>query len=180
MIIVEGPDGGGKTTLVNKIHKAFELPLAPKASDSLKGPVPNLCRWVDNDLLEWGSKPLAIYDRYPLISEPIYGSAIRGKLPLPMTRSWMRSRTNTMRSLSLVIWCVPPFDVVKANVIDHPGEHMTGVAEDIDAIWSLYAWQSNVWPALSMAYDYDSSSPEAQETHLYNLVRRHVLSWRNF
>lgn len=188
MIILEGPDGAGKTTLLKRINRRFGIPIAERASDSIKGPVDDLCGWVDNDLLNWGRKPLHIYDRYPLISEPIYGSTIRGKLPERMTQSWMRSRLNTFRSMSLVIWCLPPFKIVADNVCGNGeqskdarmSQHMDGVAQNIDAIWHLYSTMTHLWTGPGMTYDYSTPNPGPQDTHLVNVLRRHVNSWRTF
>lgn len=182
MIVVEGPDGGGKSTLIESLQKTLGIPVAPRTwlKDSHSGPVPDLCRWVDEDLLHWGGKPLQIYDRYPLISEPIYGSCIRGEVPRLMSTPWMRARTNTFRSMSIIIWCVPPFDVVAQNVRANPKGHMEHVSEEIDAIWAMYSVQANTWPNLSIHYDYTNTTPDAQNTHLISLLRRHISSWRSF
>lgn len=178
MIIVEGPDGGGKSTLIKRINRRFGIPVATRSSTSLGGPVDDLCGWVDNDLLNWGSKPIHIYDRYPLISEPIYGSIIRGGYHEKMTQGWMRARLNTFRSMSVVIWCLPPMDVVCKNVDDTP--QMDGVKSGITTIWHLYANMTHLWTGPGMTYDYSTNNPAPQDTHLVNLLRRHVNSWRTF
>lgn len=180
MIIIEGPDGAGKTSLARKLHYQLDIPYAPKASDSLEGPVKNICEWVDNDLLSWGSQPVKIYDRYPLISEPIYGPALRGGVPEQMTTTWMRNRTNTFRSMSLVIWCLPPFVNVDENVSQSEDNQMEGVAKNIDTIWSLYATASNMWSGPGMIYDYTAGNTKPRDTHMINLVRRHLTTWKRF
>lgn len=178
MIIVEGPDGSGKTTLLNHISRRLGVPIAPRASDSLKGPVDDLCGWVDDDLLKWGTSPLKIYDRYPLISEPIYGPLLRGDVADRMTQSsWMRARMNTFRAMSLVIWCLPPYTTVIRNVDDEKG-HMDGVKSQITGIWCSYAVMSSSWTGPGMTYDYTSKNPEPQTTHLVNLLRRHINGWK--
>lgn len=181
MIILEGPDGAGKTTLIQRINRRFAVPVAERASDSIKGPVSDLCGWVDNDLLNWGRKPLYLYDRYPLISEPVYGPLCRQNVPERMTQGWMRSRLNTFRSMSLVIWCIPPLETVLKNVGgDGPGKHMDGVAQSISAIWHSYAVMSNMWTGPGMTYNYATDNPGPQDTQLVNVLRRHVNSWRTF
>jgi hypothetical protein len=181
MIVIEGPDGAGKSVLVKKLAKAFDIPIAPRKDRILpdnQGPIDDICGWVDRDILNWGACELAIYDRYPLISEPIYGAAIRGEIPDKMSTGWMRARYNSFRSMSLVIWCVPSYDRVRANV--DKSEQMKGVTDEIDVIWAMYAVQANTWPGVGMTYDYASANAQTQDTHLFNLVRRHQISWRNF
>lgn len=180
MIILEGPDGGGKTSLAERISKRFGIPLAPRASSSIDGPVSDLCAWVDNDLMKWGTTSLQIYDRYPLISEPIYGPICRGSIPDRMSTSWMRRRTNTFRNLSLVIWCIPPAEVVYRNIDDTHEEQMDGVVSYAPAIWSAYTAAAHVWTGSGMTYDYSTHNPEPQMTQLLDLLFRHFNKWRNF
>lgn len=179
VLIVEGPDGSGKTTLVHKLIQEFDISQAPRASDSVEGPVKNLTKWVDDDLLHWGFSPIRIYDRYPLISEPIYGPLIRGSVPDRFTDKWMRSRMNSFRSMSLVIWCIPPFKVVDKNVSESDNQ-MRGVQEDIDAIWHMYAVQAHTWSGNGVIYDYTQENTRPRDTHLVNLIRRHLMNWRYF
>ena len=180
MIILEGPDGAGKTTLLEDLSKRFEIPKGPRASDSEKGPVRDLCGWVDNDLMNWGQRGLRIYDRYPLISEPIYGPLLRGSVPYRMTTSWMRSRLNTLRGMSLVIWCLPDVHTVIRNVEDSGNAQMDGVVSQITSIWNAYAVASNSWTGPGMTYDYTTDNPAPQHTQLLNVIRRHMNSWRHF
>lgn len=180
MIIVEGPDGAGKSTLRERIQEDFNIELGPRASHSTNGPVPNLTKWVDHDLMEWGSSPLKIYDRYPLISEPIYGTIVRGEVDDKFTSSWLRNRINLMRSMSLVIWCLPPLDVVRNNVHDPLDPQMNGVQANIDAIWMLYSMHASMWTGPGMTYDYNHPNQEPRDTQLANLIRRHIISWRHF
>lgn len=178
MIIVEGPDGAGKTTLLKHISRRLGIPMGPRASHSTKGPTDDLCGWVDRDLLKWGTSPLKIYDRYPLISETIYGPILRGSVPDRMAQSsWMRARLNTFRSMSLVIWCLPPSTTVIKNV-DDEREHMDGVKSNITSIWASYAIMSNSWTGPGMTYDYTSNNPDPQTTQLVNMLRRHINGWK--
>lgn len=180
MIILEGPDGGGKTTLLDRLSKRFGLKQGPRASSSIDGPVNDLCAWVDDDLLKWGSSPLRVYDRYPLISEPVYGPICRGSVPDRMTQPWMRNRLNTFRSMSLVIWCIPPAKTVLDNIDDSSDNQMDGVVSYAPAIWSSYAVMSNMWTGPGMTYDYSSNNPDPQLTHMVDIVVRHMNKWRFF
>lgn len=180
MIILEGPDGGGKTTLAERITKRFGLKLGPRASSSIDGPVNDLCAWVDDDLLSWGTTPLQVYDRYPLISEPIYGPICRGSIPDRMSSPWMRRRLNTFRNLSLVIWCIPPANVTIRNIDDSADNQMDGVVSYAPAIWASYSAAAHSWTGTGMTYDYSTNNPEPQLTQLTDLLFRHFNKWRNF
>lgn len=185
MIIVEGPDGAGKTTLISRLTSGilYDVSIGPRASHSTNGPVDDLSRWVDTNLLSWGHSELKIYDRYPLISEPIYGSIIRGEVDSHFTDKWLRHRLNTFRSMTFVIWCIPPLKVVRANVTvsDHETPtQMDGVAMNIDAIWSLYAMHAQMWIGPAMIYDYTKSNSQPRDTQLVSMLRRHQISWRHF
>ena len=178
MIIIEGPDGAGKTNLAERIHRRFGIPLAGRASHSTRGPVTELCKWVDRDLLTWGNKRLMIYDRYPLISEPIYGTLCRGSLEASFTTSWMRARINLFRNLSAVIWCLPPLDAVISNV--QAADQMPGVRDNIKAIWHMYACTANSWPGPGMVYDYTNENPDPMHTQLVNVVRKQMNTWGTY
>lgn len=177
MIILEGPDGGGKTTLLARITKAMGIKQGPRASSSVDGPVSDLCSWVDSDLRSWGQHGLMVYDRYPLISEPIYGPICRGKVPHLMTTSWMHSKTALMCSMSLVIWCLPHLETVKKNVQDTGEGQMSGVSENIEALWSSYAMTAQTWPGSHFIYDYQFHDHQAQETDLVDKLRTHYNTW---
>ena len=141
MIILEGPDGAGKTTLLDDLLRRFpELEKGPRASDSIAGPVADLSGYVDTTLAYWLSTPkpaCLIYDRFPLISEPIYGPITRDKLPIEFTRKWMASRMRHFKALSLVVFVQPPLKLVREALKVVPGQ-MVGVAEHINGIWHAY------------------------------------------
>lgn len=180
MIIVEGPDGGGKTTLIQRIQEDFGIELGPKASDSLDGPVDNLPKWVDRDLFNWGYSPLRVYDRHPLISEPIYGTIVRGFIDEKFTTQWLRNRLNLLRSMSLLIWCIPPYVEVSGNVFTDEQIQMKGVSDNIQEIWMLYSMHASMWTGPGIVYDYTQQNRAPRDTQLANLIRRHVISWRYF
>lgn len=180
MIIVEGPDGGGKTSLIERVKTTFSIEQGPKASDSITGPVNDLTKWVDRDVLSWCSSPLKIYDRHPLISEPVYATCVRGKIDSKFTTPWLRNRLNLMRSMSLVIWCIPPFEVVEKNVNRSDSPQMAGVQHSIHLIWMLYSMHASMWTGPSLVHDYTQANTDPRDTQLVNLIRRHVISWRHF
>lgn len=70
-LIIEGPDGAGKSTLIRSLRIAYlTLKLAPRACTSLAGPLSGdaLIPW----LKKYGAMDGYIYDRHPCISGPVY------------------------------------------------------------------------------------------------------------
>ena len=78
MLIVEGPDGAGKTQLIQRLRLNLQLELMPRVVSSDTEMMVDLQEWVNEDL-HAGLKR-AIYDRHRLISEPIYGPVLRKEM----------------------------------------------------------------------------------------------------
>lgn len=189
MIILEGPDGSGKTTLLGQLENEFGLPVNPKASDSVNGPVEDLVGWVDQDLYSWPSRSVALYDRHPLISEPVYGPVVRGHVDQRFLSRWFRSSHDRLMSGALVVWCLPPFEVVADNVCgsgeestqsrdEKMSKHMDGVAQSLDAIWTLYGLAVQSWRGTCMVYDYTAERMMQQEERMHSLIRQHLRHWQ--
>lgn len=160
MIIVEGPDGSGKDTLIAQLMSDFGTlvvrgPRAVKSSHA--GPVDNLGKWVAEDLRQWPwSEATRIYNRHPLISEPIYGPLLRGHVDPGFQMSWDLA-WNYFTSNTLVIFCLPPLSVVMNNVSQ--ARDMPGVAENIEKIWESYRAGAKEYPGWAMKYDYTEEGP---------------------
>ena len=69
MIIIEGVDGSGKTTLVNELVFDYGFQVLSKPSDSLRGPTCGIDDW-EHQLPDNNRKCIA--DRHPAISGFIY------------------------------------------------------------------------------------------------------------
>jgi hypothetical protein len=159
-IIVEGMDGTGKTTLIKSLVDRLGMVQHPKASTPLGGPVKDLDDWVDYELLR--RKEPGIYDRHPVISEPVYGTIVRGVLPGMFNHpGWVRRSVNRLvRSGHAVVWCVPPWDEVRANTGD-PSQHMVGVTANALMLYNTYRVLSRGWwPGDQYVYDYTCMTPE--------------------
>ena len=88
VIVLEGPDGGGKTTLAGEIIEAWRTGKYPKIESAsiTKSPAgretewkSNYETWVDSHSLKSRVTHLDILDRTPEISEFVYGNVMRGK-----------------------------------------------------------------------------------------------------
>lgn len=158
MIIVEGPDGGGKSNLVRYLSKHFDLPVHARASDSINGPVKNLFQWVIDDVSTQPEQPLSIYDRHPLISEYIYGPICRAKLPDGFTSTSAHAWIRHMAVRSLVVLCRPPNERLIASVA--PERDMPGVTEHIERIAACYDAMRMFWPGRVVTYDFTAKPGE--------------------
>lgn len=182
MIILEGPDGGGKTTLLKRLCEDTRLPAHPRASDSLTGPVADLYGWTKNDLKTWDSQPLSIYDRHPLTSEHIYGPTVRGQARpgFEMKNKELAYLRRFFRDHILLIVCLPPIGVVRENITNDPNQ-MRGVVENIDYIYDCYRMMPLIWPLSCHVAMYDYTVDE-HKRHGYDEIlaaaKHHTYTWR--
>lgn len=182
MIILEGPDGGGKTTLGKRLSADLGLPMHKRASDSITGPVVDLYAWTVDDITTWHHQPLSLYDRHPLTSEHIYGPAVRGKTRpgFEMLNPQISYMRRYLRRHAMVIICLPSFDVVKTNVASEI-EQMPGVVENIDHIYESYRMMLHIWPLDSQIcrYDYESGDDNLTGyTSILAAALHHKHTWR--
>lgn len=183
MIIVEGCDGAGKTSLIRDILNYFpNLMLGPRASDSIGGvshhtKPEGLSRWVDAEMAKWiepGYGP-RIYDRHPLISEPIYGSIVRQQLSPQFTAPWFRTRLNTLRKSCLVIFVDPGWDTVASRLSREQDDQMPGVKENAKALWLAYRTLGLSWQG--HAATHISGDPRSILTTV-SMVDHHIKNWK--
>lgn len=174
MIIIEGCDGTGKTTLIKGLVQDCRLEQHSRASDSIKGPVSDLFAWAYRDVRSWSSyaRPM-IYDRHPFISEYIYGPMTRNTIPRSFINPGSINIWREFVSRSLIIICQPPLSVVLDNL--KAEDQMSGVLEHAEGIWSQYAALERAIPVLT--YDYT-------QQHAYQgikaAVRLHIAQWRRY
>lgn len=167
-IIVEGMDGSGKDTLISELLNLFpgHRPHT-RASTSLGGPVDDLAMWTAMDVRTMGDQAPSIYNRHPLISEPIYAPlrTINPGLRPPWDNSlWqLRYRREASRHVVLVV-CHPPYYITSENL--DKGEHMPGVSENRLTLYTNYA--TLMWPGPVIRYDYTVSKPDV----LADLIRK--------
>lgn len=160
MIILEGPDGAGKTTLIKHLAKLYDMPVAARVVDQNTNPLTDLRIWVEENLEKDKRYPEILYDRHRLISEPIYSLAVGGNREERFWDfDWLRTQVAEFYSLKpLVIWCMPKFDVVEQNCAGTENEF---VRPFIGKIYRGYMAEMARWTALwehgqqhQMVYDY--------------------------
>lgn len=134
MIVIEGPDGAGKSTLIRSLQLANPtLKLAPRACTSLAGPLSgdNLISW----LREYGSVDGYIYDRHPCISGPVYDAVYADP---PEERTWLQIQGAFYKLLenARVVYCRPPRrEIIRAV---NESAQMDGVDRNIHRIIDTY------------------------------------------
>src|SRR5438105_13425965 len=129
-IIVEGPDGSGKTTLANKLSDVYDLmyrrPPAATLS-STHGPGDGLVEWWGSEL---GKTPShlnhGVYDRCFFISDPIYQQAQSDRPLLLSGHELVRGIMRLWNVEPIIIFCLPPFEVQLANVKRDERERLVG------------------------------------------------------
>jgi hypothetical protein len=147
MIIVEGPDGSGKTSLITMLAEKLDFEVMPRACTSDNGVDPaTLKEWVNRDLSLPIHQP-KFYDRHPLISEPIYGPLIRGHMADGWTDvGWLASRLNILRIKEpFFIFCLPPMGAVLYNIAEEHGyetKHLRGIHTHGRALYEMYCMRA--------------------------------------
>lgn len=135
LIAVEGPDGSGKTSLIERLK------------DSLKGSAVYISRSGDKfpSILEISEFirtvnslsslfKYVILDRHPLISEYIYGRVFRGGGLLQQLS--IEELGKSLESVHL-IYCETPPEILRQTVKSRT--QMKGVNEEIDLLFGFYA-----------------------------------------
>jgi ABC-type cobalamin/Fe3+-siderophores transport system ATPase subunit len=158
VIVVEGPDGAGKTTLIKALVEYWQLPIAPRVVQKDTTTTINIAHWVENNVRQ-GWQPL-IFDRHRLISEPIYGPILRGHQDPHFTHlPWMRTQLGRFyESQPLVIYCLPPLWVVVNNCKNDETNDNSAVLEKIEAIYMAYTARAvldlSLRPGTTWLYNY--------------------------
>lgn len=163
-VIVEGMDASGKDTLISKLTDWLpDHTLHERASTSLGGPVPNLAQWVENDRefldSDW------IYNRHPLISEPIYGKYRKGRPTEDKFTDgvWLAEQRKILAEESVLVVCHIPYYMVRETLRRQgPDAHMPGVYDNQLDLWLAYL--ELPWPGPIVRYDYTQHTDDATRT----------------
>lgn len=155
-IIVEGPDGSGKSTLIDHLRRVLGFSIHDRAVTSKDGPIMPLAKWVDEDISANWDHPW-IYDRYPTISEPIYGKEVRrGNIESPFdNQAYLMNVNDVLYATSVVVWCLPSLATVRNNVLDNRADQMPGVVRNIAHVHQAYMTAYFRWRGPKLRYDYN-------------------------
>lgn len=174
MIIVEGPDGAGKTTLVERLCEQFGLDVGERATsdrDKLYEVTRQDTYTALSDELS-GREPAYVWDRL-YFSELVYYSVVGRKCEFSTEEQQFIERQLALFRCP-VIWCMPKLDVVLNNVAAEKHQ-MKGVRENIEKIWAEYRAISQVYAArdsrtVSTCFDYTGELDryEGETSHRYS------------
>ncbi|WP_455363563.1 hypothetical protein [[Eubacterium] cellulosolvens] len=133
IVIIEGADGSGKTTLANRLRKDLKDYCIFIRSN---GPPRNLQQLVDMITLLQEIPPRlpVITDRNPVISEYVYGPILRGKC---MHGLKVEQMTRLFKD-KLIIHCRPSYSALEQSV--RREEQLEGVIDNHRHIVRAYDW----------------------------------------
>ncbi|MEG2887217.1 MAG: hypothetical protein RR853_08840 [Aurantimicrobium sp.] len=171
MIIVEGPDGGGKSTLIKSIQELTGFKVAGRVVSKETKALFDLKVWVE-DNLDLGPHD-AIYDRYRLISEFIYGPILRiAQQPGFTDPDWvLHSMSKLYQNDPLIIYCLPPLEVVQWNL--QGDEDNTKVVDHIEQIYTAYLQRASldlIMRPTRTLHDYTDTYPGETEGFVLGLL----------
>lgn len=153
MIVVEGPDGAGKTTLVKEIQSHFPVTLAPRVVNTEAQAMVDLKQWVEDNVRQLNQGVL--FDRHRLISEPIYGPILRDATESGFDDlGWLMAMMQMFYAAKpTIIYCIPPKDTcIVQNASCWPTQ-TTG--RQRSAIYDAYVAKAAVDCGLLKAQHYD-------------------------
>jgi len=171
MIVVEGPDGCGKSNLVQRLAEDLNLPVAERVVAADTTPMVDINTWIQMNLDDGWQEVL--FDRHRLISEPIYGSVLRERSQL------MDVKLETVQTWyyhwqlidPIIVICLPPFETAVRNLAEEQNNHRLFLqnSQAFRSIYSLY------WSYLSSHHqwhwDYTTDDADNDYKLLMNLIR---------
>lgn len=169
MLIVEGPDGAGKTTLVETLKAMTGFEVAPRVVSAETKALTDLMVWTERNVDEGFQEK--IFDRHRLISDPIYRFAIRAKQMDPRLYNiqWMSQMYGKFQLCDpIVVYCLPPFGTVKRNL--EGDENNRAVIADIDRVYYMYSALVAREMFLSRIDNYHYDYTRDNEAHMLSWV----------
>lgn len=134
IVILEGPDACGKSTLARRLLKGTGLPTALIQRSGPPGPQEHLRAMIDwieiNSRLPYLN---LLLDRHPLISELVYAPLLRNE-----TVPWGESQVVEIFEAvhPLIIYCRPPLSVIRACLNNE--RQLPGVEDRLPKIARAY------------------------------------------
>lgn len=141
MLIVEGPDNSGKSTLVRRLAEDAKLLLvANKRKPTMK------CQVFEflNLAIPLSKRFPTIFDRWSPISEAVYGPVIRGHSILSFHDEEIARAAPILAGLQpMLIYCRPDDETIESTIRDR--SQMAGVPEKIKDLIRSYDHVIDHW-----------------------------------
>lgn len=170
MIIVEGPDGSGKSTLIQGLSLRFNIPVEPRVVDTNGRPLMDLVEWVEK--MNKRGFTRSIFDRHRLISNPIY-APIHGRTSQKafLNPAWVADQTALLYNQDpYIIYCLPPVKEVRRNVFN--SESNAWLRRSISNVYEAYVARAAVdmtlRPIHTKIYDYTTDGQEDDPLATFN------------
>lgn len=165
MIIVEGPDGSGKTTLAKKLADKFGLDYRRHDSvSSVEGPLgDSIISWWNEQIFE--NSPTAIYDRCFYVSELMYQPIMVGRRLIAGTHKMIGGIADLWQCEPQMIFCLPPWSTSE-HIVLAQNQKLKNVTRDgiAKVHWGYSAmyqlWANSLFEAVTR-YDF-TTDPEAE------------------
>jgi hypothetical protein len=139
LIICEGMDNSGKSTLVSKLHEDLDIPIIKPPSFNkiwAKGEdaVCDYILWLI-DLCEQSKNMNFIMDRHPIISTAVYEPVLFGRNNLESHFFWPVLKHEFEKCQPFIVYCRPSNETIK-NFGNRA--QMKGVIDHADALINQY------------------------------------------
>ena len=172
MILIEGPDNSGKSTLALQLSKEFGFKLYDRPHGPPKNADELVMRALQLALVQ--SKKNLIVDRHPLIGENVYGPILRGHNMWDEKPDYEKILGDDLvdkihKGDVFIIYCRPPREVVlnlkthQVKDYDTPS-HLKALTKKSGEILDCY--DENLRTFASHIYDY------TEEDSLKNLIKK--------
>lgn len=153
MVIVEGPDGGGKTHLAHRLADQFDLKYRrppPELLSSSTGPSPGLSEWW-RDQLRDPERHAVVYDRCFWISEPIY-SSVTLRQPLVSGIELTKGILDLWVEGPMIVFCMTDEAAMLENTYYAGRPRLSNIQDDVRKMrainflyWSAFGtWAANL------------------------------------
>jgi len=154
VIILEGPDGAGKSTLADSLEQLTGFRSEHLVAPVDEPPLATCIRYLDDTL---ASGKGIIFDRFHL-SEHVYGPIARGVDQIGAAGAVLeQSMWDTVRPV--VVLCLPPHEIAQQNwaLRNAARAEMIERREMYDAVYSAYQSIRTTLPVIQYDYTRDSA-----------------------
>jgi thymidylate kinase len=175
IIVIEGCDGAGKSTLAHTLADMFDLTVhheGPPPADvpALEhyGALVESHRWA----IARGNIKGVVFDRLAL-GERVYGPVYRGVDTLGAD-NWRIFKRVLTAADALQVYCVPPFKVCLENWLARRGQEMLQREEQLRAVFDLYNQLVIREPPPNPFFIYDYTQPGLLDRLVARVSEMHV------